>query len=179
VVGGRPGGRSTFGVCDFALSWSVTEGFTPGVELAGRKVVMIGSYDDDEPRSPWRVRLFIDEDADEAQRDSLADIFLGRLGGTPARNYARAIADVAGVERARVTLDHRRRRWSIDVEAHVHVVAHREVVSAEPVACGIPGLDQPGQEVVSDLLNVDASPLRWSWSDRCGFATNFDYRSDP
>jgi hypothetical protein len=178
VVGDRPGGRSTFGVCDFALSWNITEGFASGVELAERKVVMIGSYDDDEPRSPWRVRLFIDEDADDAQCDSLADIFLGRRGGTPARNYARAIAEVAGVERARVVLDHRRRRWRIDVEAHVQVAAHREVASAEPVACGIPGLDRPGQEVVSDLLHVDAAPHRWSWSDRCGFASTFDYRSE-
>jgi hypothetical protein len=25
-VGGRDGGRSTFGVCDFALSWSIADG---------------------------------------------------------------------------------------------------------------------------------------------------------
>jgi hypothetical protein len=25
-TGGRPGGRSTYGICDFALSWLVTDG---------------------------------------------------------------------------------------------------------------------------------------------------------
>ena len=177
-VGGRAGGRSTFGVCDFALSWAILDGHAPAVDLAGRTVVMVGSYDDDAPRSPWTVALFIDDEATEAQHAALADIFLGRAGGTPSRNYAPAIKTVSDVRPARIVLDHRRRHWRIRVEDLVDVTAVDEVPSTEPVACGIPGLDRPGQEVRSELLQVSVGGLRWEWSDRCGFATDFAYRAD-
>ena len=178
-VGGRDGGRSTFGVCDFALSWWIVTGHSLDVDLSARQVVMVGSYDDDAPRSPWTVALFIDDGADDAQRAALADIFLGRAGGTPSRNYAPAIRTVAGVHTAHIQLDHRRGHWRIVVEGHVDVAAAEEVRSDEPVACGIPGLDRPGQEVRADTLRVDAGALAWEWSDRCGFATNFAYHADP
>ena len=177
-VGGRPGGRSTFGICDFALSWAIVSGFAGGVDLSRRTVVMVGTYDDDQPASPWTVRLFVDEDADDAQYDALAGIFLGRVGGTPSRNYAPAIGEVAAVDRAHIELDHRRRHWRIRVGEFVEVAASSEVASAEPVACGIPGLDRPGTEVVAGRLRVAADPLSWEWSDRCGFATTFRYAAD-
>jgi hypothetical protein len=177
-VGGRAGGRSTEGVCEFALSWAILDGHADRVDLRGRQVVMIGAYDDDEPGSPWTVRLFIDDRADAAQHDALEAIFLGRAGGTPSRNYTPAIADVASVERAHIELDHSRRHWRIRVAELVDVAATDEVPSEETVACGIPGLDQPGQEVTASRLRAAAPPLSWEWSERCGFATRFDYRAD-
>ena len=54
--GGRPGGRSTYGVCQFALSWMVDHGHYGDVALAGREVVLAGWYDDDEPSSPTTKR---------------------------------------------------------------------------------------------------------------------------
>ena len=177
-VGGRDGGRSTFGVCDFALSWWIRRGYSGEVDLTDRKVVMVGSYNDDEPSSPWTVALLIDDEADLAQHAALADIFLGRVGGTPSRNYSPAIQAVAGVSTAVVRLDHNRRHWRIWVEGRVDVAADEEVHSDELVACGSPGLDQPGQEVRATTLRADVEPLVWEWSDRCGFATNFAYRAD-
>lgn len=177
-IGGRDGGRSTFGVCDFALSWWIMHGHREDVDLTDRKVVMVGSYDDDQRDSPWTVSLFIDDQATAPQHAALADIFLGRVGGTPSRNYAPAIQTVAGVQAAHIELDHERRHWRIHVDGHADVLAADEVDSDEPVACGIPGLDHPGQEVRTARLDVDAGPLSWEWSDRCGFATDFDYRAD-
>jgi hypothetical protein len=177
-VGGRDGGRSTFGICDFALSWWVKRGHLNEHDLTDRKVVMVGSYNDDEPGSPWTVALLIDDEANLAQQAALADIFLGRVGGTPSRNYSPAIQAVAGVSTAVVRLDHNRRHWRIWVEGRVDVAADEEVQSDETVACGIPGLDQPGQEVRATTLRAAVEPLVWEWSDRCGFATNFAYRAD-
>ena len=177
-IGGRDGGRSTYGVCDFALSWHVERGHYGDVDLEGRQVVMVGTYDDDAANSPWTVALFVDDNASEDQYDALSDIFLGRAGGTPSRNYAPAIHAVANVARAHIRLDHTRRHWRIHVDGSVSVAATAEVDSDEPVACGIPGLDHPGQEVRADQLKVAAGPLSWEWSDRCGFATNYAYHSD-
>src|SRR5689334_3964761 len=79
-IGGRPGGRSTEGICQFALSWHVIEGSyeTDGdepIDLSNRDVVMAGFYVDDEPGSPWQVVLYVDEDATDDQRRRLADIY--------------------------------------------------------------------------------------------------------
>lgn len=178
-VGGRDGGRSTFGVCDFALSWWIKAGHCGDLDLTNRRVVMAGSYDDDEPGSPWTVALFVDDGADGAQQSALGDIFLGRAGGTPSRNYSPAIRSVTSVGTAAIRLDHTRRHWRISVEGRVDVAADEEVDSDEPVACGIPGLDHPGREVRATTLRVDAETLVWEWSDRCGFATDFAYRADP
>jgi hypothetical protein len=177
-IGGRPGGRSTEGLCQFALSWRVDEGYAPGVGLNGLAVVLAGFYFDDEARSPWRVVLYVDEQADPAQRRWLADIFLGRAGGTTLRNFAAAIGDVHAVRPARIALSHTPGRWRIRANDWVTVAATQRVDADETVACGIPGFDRPGQEVRAQLLQVEDAPLRWMIRERCGFVTDFDYRSD-
>ena len=52
-VGGRKGGRSTYGVCLGALSWAVVDGHLDDVDLSGLGAVIVMRYDDDEPGSPW------------------------------------------------------------------------------------------------------------------------------
>jgi hypothetical protein len=177
-VGGRPGGRSTEGLCQFALSWRIDEGYAAEVELGGFAVVLAGFYFDDEARSPWRVVLYVDEQAGPAQRRWLADIFLGRAGGTTLRNFAAAIGEVHAVRPARIQLEHTPGRWRIRANNWVTVAATQFVDADELVACGIPGFDHPGHEVRAELLQVDDATLRWAIRERCGFATAFDYRSD-
>ena len=176
--GTRAGGRSTYGVCDFALSWHVVEGDADGVKLDGLDVVLAGSYDDDEPGQPWRVSLYLDERAGPDQRRWLADIFLGRVGGTPLRNFAAVIGEVYAVRPARIALDHRLGRESIAAGDWVAVRGVYEVESDGPVSCGIPGHDHPGREVRTELLRVADEPLRWEVHGRCGFASDFAYASD-
>jgi hypothetical protein len=177
TLGERPGGRSTHGFCQFALSWWVKHGWADRISLDDCKVVLAGWYDDDEPGSPWRVILYIDEVASPAQRDALADIFLGRAGGTTVTNFAAAIRTVHAVRRAQIDLSHEPRRWWIRADKFVTVTATEPFETHVPVACGIPGLDRPGTEVRSDTLVVQDRPLDWRLHERCGFATDFDYAS--
>ena len=176
--GDRTAGRSTYGICDFALSWHVTDGGASDVSLSGLDVVLAGSYDDDEPGQPWRVALYVDERADTDQQHWLADIFLGRAGGTSLRNFAAAIGEVHAVRPARISLDHRVGRESIAAGEWVAVRGVEDVESEGPVSCGIPGHDHPGREVRTELLRVADDPLRWEVHGRCGFATDFAYASD-
>lgn len=178
-IGGRPGGRSTFGVCQFALSWHIDQGHARDVDVSGLDAVMAGFYEDDEPGSPWQVALYIDERADASQAGWLERIFLGRAGGGTRQNFAAAIRTVHAVRQARIDLDHTPGTWSMGVEGHIRVAASTRVACDETVACGIPGLDRPGQELAADVLRVDEAPLSWELHGRCAFATDFDYRSDP
>ena len=135
---------------------------------------MAGFYNDDEPRSPWRVTVYVDDRASDVQQTLLADIFLGRLGDGTAANFAAAIGEVHAVRSARIELEHESARWAIGAEGYVRVNAGELVPSSETVACGIPGLDRPGQELRCDLMRVDDAPLASELAGRCGFSTTFD-----
>ena len=178
VVGDKPGSRSTYGVCQFALSWQVVSGHADGQRLDDLAVVLAGWYSEDEPSSPWSVTLYVDDRGNDEQYDALSRIFLGQAGGGTFQNYGQAIGTVHHVRRAQIELTHVPRRWRIRADTYVSVSATQPVASDAPVACGIPGLDRPGQEVVADLLRVADAPLEWDVHERCGFATDFHYRSD-
>ena len=176
-VGERAGGRSTYGICQFVLSWQIRQGRADGLPLDDLAVVMAGWYDDDEAGSPWRVSLYLDERASQMQHDALAGIFTGRAGGGVLRNFAAAISTVHEIRRARIELSHVPRRWSIRADTYLTVHAEEPVVAPGPVACGIPGFDQAGQEVIAGTFRVTDGPLSWDLYGRCGFATNFAYSS--
>ena len=176
--GAQTGGRSTYGVCDFALSWRVLEGHAGSVDLANLSVVLAGSYTDDEPGEPWRVVLYVDDAGKPEQQEALADIFLGRAGGTTLRNFARAIGEVYAVRQAQIALRHTPNQEYLEVHQHVTAKTLRPAVGNEPVSCGIPGHDHPGQEIIAETFQVDDGALQWSVSGRCGFATSFAYNSE-
>jgi hypothetical protein len=138
---------------------------------------MAGYWDEDEAGVPWRVRLYVDARADEPRRGALADVFLGRAGGTPMRNYAPAIKEVFGIHPAQIEVVHERGLQEIRVGETVRVVARAPFASEESVTCGIPGHDHPGEELVHEILKVDDDPLDFEFHGRCGFAASFDYHS--
>ena len=175
--GERDGGRSTSGRCEFVLSWDIHDGVAADLDLSGRQVVMAGWYDDDEPRSPWRVILYVDSTADDAQRDALSSIFLGKAGGNTFSNFAAAIGEVHGVQSAEITLHHDPNQQTIEVGSKVLVRSRNVVETAGAVSCGIPGHDRPGSELEMEVMRVD-DELSWEYTGKCGFATDFDYSSE-
>ena len=161
-VGGRAGGRSTYGECIGALSWAVASGGVGDVDLAGLGAVMATRYDDDEPGSPWTFALFVDERGDERQRQALADDPDRAPGGTPMR------AVPVGLQGEPIRSAGRRRRsrsttrpaaaGSASASGSCCACAGR-VERQEPVTCIIPGHDRDGRELYADLLRVDEGPL--------------------
>jgi hypothetical protein len=179
-VGGRPGGPSSFGECFGALSWSIHHGHADGIDLSGlRTVLSIRYLDRVQPSTPWEVVLYVDAGADDEQRAALADIFLGRAGGTVARLYGPAIGEVFAVRPARITLEHTAARKRIDVVGYLRVEAEGDASEPGDVQCGIPGFDHPGTELHGDALRSTDPALRWEVRGRrhAAFATDFDYRS--
>jgi hypothetical protein len=181
-VGGRPGGPSSFGECFGALSWRIDAGHADGVDLSALRTVMSLRYIDRvQPSTPWEVVLYVDQDAAEDQRAAIADIFLGRAGGTVAQLYGPAIGEVHDVRPARITLEHAAARKRIDVVGYLTVEAEGDASDPGDVRCGIPGFDHPGTELHGDKLRSTDPALRWEVRARrnAAFATDFDYRSSP
>jgi len=175
--GEKKGGRSTYGHCDFALSWCIKNGNAEEIDLSGLSVVLAGTYNDDEPGAPWRVVLYVDENGSEQQQQMLADIFLGRAGGDTLRNFARLIDEVYAVRSARVNLDHSPNKESMSVGDYVSVKTAEPFQTELSVTCGIPGHHQQGQEIIADNFRVKDDNLQWEVTGRCGYASEFSYSS--
>ncbi len=176
-IDGRPGGRSTHGVCAGVLSWLVEEGTGDGVDLSGLPVAMAVRYSDDEPGSPWSWILYLDERATTAQQEVLEAIFTGRLGGDAARHFPWAWKDSIeiAVRSVEIEVDHTPRRQWLRVRDHVSVRIRARYAGHETVTCVIPGHEQTGEELVADELVVEDGPLALSYRGTCGYASTFAY----
>ena len=172
-LNGTPGGDSTYGLCQFILSWQIAKGEAQGTDLSGRQVVMAGFYDDAVPDRPWTIKLFIDETAGADQFRQIERIFLGRAGGNMP--FTSNIATILEVERARLALGHEPGRETIRIASLGGSAVVRRASYDGTVSCGIPGHDHPGTEYVASLAMHDG-PLQWDYEQRCGFATDFAYR---
>jgi hypothetical protein len=157
----------------------VQTGHADGIELSDTLVVMTLRYfDRTQPSTRWEVVLYIDNRTDDAQAAALASIFLGRAGGTVAAQYGPAIGDVRAIRRARINIEHVAARKRIDVQGYIVVEAEEPASAPGEVACGIPGLDRPGIELVNDIARSDDPELRWEVVGRgASFATDFDYQA--
>jgi len=179
-IHGEPGGPSTYGICYGAVSWHVLEGQWGSTDLADLRAVLSLRFKDDvQPSTPWEVVLYVDERADEAQHDALADIFLGRAGGTPVSQYATAIGHIHAVRRAQITLEHVAPRKRIDIVGYLRIEAEDAASDEGDVRCGIPGFDHPGTELYADYLKSTDEALTWEVRGKrnASFATDFSYSS--
>jgi hypothetical protein len=178
-IGGTPGGRSTYGVCLFALSWAIETGAAGGLDLSGLGVVLAGRYDDDEPRSPWTFVLYMDKRADDHQREALTGIFTGQLGGTPQEQFPWVWkpSELLGVASVPIEIDHTPRRGWFRAGERVTVRIRGPVSEQEPVTCVIPGHHRSGTELYADLLRAGDPPLDFEFSGRCAYESTFEYSS--
>ena len=142
-------------------------------------MLSLSYFDNVEHTTRWEVVLYVDDRADPDQRHALADIFLGRAGGTIFQQYGLAIGEIHAVRPARITLEHTAPRKRIRVVGFLTVEAEGEASAPGDVQCGIPGYDHPGTELYGDVLRSGDPALRWEVMGRrhAAFATDFDYSS--
>jgi hypothetical protein len=176
-IEGRPGGRSTHGICDGALSWSITEGSADGIDVGGLGVVLGTRYSDDVEGSPWTYAMFVDERADGDQRETLWRIFSGALGGTVLDHFPWAWkpSDPLGFEPARIEIDHSPGRGWFRAGRKVSVRVSAPYAGPETVTCVIPGHERTGRELVVDVLRVETGPLAFEYGGVCAYESTFDY----
>ncbi len=180
TVGGAAGGRSTYGICFGALSWQIRTGHAADVELRDLNAAMVYRYSDDEEGSPWEFRVHVDERGSERQREALAQILVGRLGGTLvlALPWVRKPGDLLEVRASRIEIDHGGRRAELRIGETLTARASRAVDTSERVSCIVPGHHRPGTELYADELLVADDPFEWELAGNCAFVSDFDYSSD-
>ena len=178
-INGVLGGRSTYGICEGALSWQIFSGQAEETDLSGLAVVLTARYSDDEEGSPWTWVLYVDERGASEQHAALEEIWTGRAAGEQLEHFPWAwkAGNLVGVKPARIEIDHTPRRQWFRVKDAVSVRISGPYEGDETVTCIIPGHHQPGGEVIAEKLTVADGPLEFEWAGVCGFSANFDYRS--
>jgi hypothetical protein len=180
-IDGRPGGRSTHGECTGLLTWRIDSGTVGDEDVSGLAIAMAIWYSDDEPGSPWRWQLHVDDRADAAQHDALADVWQGRLGGPPLEQFpwARKPSHLLGVERSHIELDHAPGRGWLRIGRRYRLRIEAPFPTQSTVSCVIPGHHRAGRELVAAELLADDDRFRFSFSGTCGYESTFHYTAPP
>jgi hypothetical protein len=164
--------------CDGILAWHIREGTYGDVVLEDLNVVAVGSFEGNiwtgEAKNS-RMGFFIDERADESQREAIQTIFGGDAGGWPA-GFAELIETVLGIEYAPIEFDlaDDLSRWRVEVPGKARGSAEALTGPTSPEVPvqvhNAPGAEVgPGQVATYATAQedeVDAFGLKWSWPGR-------------
>ena len=96
----------TDGECEGILAWKIREGHYGETRLDGLNVIGVGAFEGNIWAGEAKVAMgiFIDERADDRQREALQSIFGGQAGGWPGQT-ASMIDEVRGVAYAPIEIE--------------------------------------------------------------------------
>jgi len=177
MVGGVKGGRSTYGICFGVLSWLVSDGQAGEIDLTGVAAALVIRYDDDEPGSPWSFVVHVDERGSEEQREALASILTGKLGGEEVLRlpWVRKPSEELAVRASPIELRVDGDRKELRVGSAVELAATKPFPTEERVSCVIPGHHIAGTEYYAERLAVHDEPFEWELEGNCAFVSTFAY----
>jgi hypothetical protein len=166
----------TFGECDGILVWHIGEGTYGEIPLNGLNVAAIGYFQG----NIWAgakatMGIFIDQRADNQQREALQAIFGGAAGGWPGQ-FAKNISEVRGMEFAPIEFDLAGNLTSWRAAVPGRFEARAEALTGPTTLPGqlVQTLNPPGSEVgpnavatwgTSKVDRVDTFGFKW---DRSG-----------
>ena len=105
---------ATYDFCRVTLVFDIREGEIEGTDVAGLKVAAIADTPKVMTEGNWKLGVFVDDQASDAQADKLVQVFGGQLGG-PMAALAPLIGEMLGVERAPIEVVHDGLRHSVRV----------------------------------------------------------------
>jgi hypothetical protein len=168
------------GECRVLVAWHVDEGKDDEVDLAGLNVAMAIHSPGHMMQTKWRAALYLDERADDRQKQALTRIFAGQAGGHPEA-LASFVGDVLGVASVRIDYQAAGRKRSLSipgiVSAEIEAIEGQGggdvTISGHPL-CVAPG--EPAVVAKSKRLDYTDHQMTWSISDRNGFYSPFAYQ---
>jgi hypothetical protein len=122
--------KPTAGACEVAFGFHIDRGSYDTTPLDGLNVALISRTPGPMAQGNWSVALYLDERADEQQRQALQSIFTGAVGG-PLATLAPLISTVLGARTVPITFHKEGKRRSIDIP-NVMQMAVRAIPSLNP-----------------------------------------------
>jgi hypothetical protein len=94
---------ATYDYCRVTLAFNIKNGDVEGIDIGGRRVVLIADTPKVMTEGNWKLGVYIDDGASEEQFDKLVKVFSGQLGG-PMGALAPLVGEIRGVERAAIEI---------------------------------------------------------------------------
>src|SRR3954447_18942281 len=135
--------------CQGVLAWFIREGHYGNVRLDGLSLIGVGEFEGNLWAGAKAVfGLFIDERADESQREALQMIFGGQAGGWPA-DFAETIGELRGIEFVPIEFEvaDDLRYWRATSPGKVEAAAEALTGPTTPEGQRVQLLRPPGSEV--------------------------------
>jgi hypothetical protein len=176
----------TYGDCEGILAWHIREGRFGDVGLDDLSVVALGAFEG----NVWAgakvdMAMFVDERADDGQREALQAIWSGQAGGWPAY-FGEMIGNVRGMEFARIDfeIDDDLGSWRVEIPGTL--LGEAEALTGPTAAEGArvqvhnaPGAEVgPGQIATWGTATTDraeAYGFRWERSGKSSKHFPFDW----
>jgi hypothetical protein len=139
----------TNNVCNGILAWHIREGRFGDVRLDGLSLVALGAFEGNIWAGAKAVMgLYIDEKADQSQRQALQAIFAGEAGGWPG-GFAASIGEFRGVEFAPISFHVADDLAYWEVEVGDRVQGHADALAGPTTPPGkrVQTINPPGSEV--------------------------------
>jgi hypothetical protein len=177
----------TYGDCEGILAWNIREGHFGDVRLDGLNVVALATFDG----NIWAgakadMAMFVDERADERQREALQAIWSGQAGGWPG-DFSAMIENVRGMEFARIDfeIDEDLGSWRVEIPGKLLGEARALTGPTTPEGARVQVHNAPGAEVgpgqvatwgTATTDRADAFDFRWERSGKSSKHFPFDWR---
>ncbi len=178
----------TNNVCDGVLAYHIREGEYGDVRVDGLNVVAIGHFEGNLWGGDTTIDLglFIDERADEPQRQAIQMVFSGQAGGWMGE-FAKLIGQVRGIEFVPITFEvaDDLAHWRAEIPDKVTAFAEALSGPTTPPGKRVQLHNPPGSEVgpgggvatwgTAQDNRVDAYGFQWDWAGKSSKHIPFDW----
>jgi hypothetical protein len=169
----------TEGDCRALIAWHIDKGKFGDVALDGLNACLFVHSPGNMVEGKWKVALYLDQRASQAQNDGLAQIFSGQAGGPPGA-LTPLIAEVLGVKSTAIEYQAEGKRRSLRIPgvAEAEIEALPGEGGADVTVSGHPLAVAPGQAAVvakSKKASYRDYGVRLDVSGRNGFYSPFVY----
>jgi hypothetical protein len=161
--------------CNVTLVFNITEGDVEGTDVGGLKVAAIADSPKLMSDGNWRLGVFVDAAASDAQAEKLMAVFGGQLGG-PMEALGPLVGENLGVQRAPIEVHEEGLRHSVKIgdaiDFEIEDVVSFGAESGEPAR--LSGIFHPaGSELTiskATRSRIDAFGIQYE--GRAGFSTS-------
>jgi len=178
----------TYGDCEGILAWHIRDGHYGDTRLDELNVVALGYFEGNiwEGKTKATMGMYMDERADDSQREGLTVIFSGQGGGWPGE-FASFIGEVRGIEYVPITFEiaDDLAYWAAEVPGKATARAEALTGPTTPEGQRVQVHNPPGAEVGPGQVatwgratadRADGFGFKWEWDGRSSKHFPFDWQ---
>jgi hypothetical protein len=171
----------TEGDCKLLVGWHIENGKNGDVSLNGLNVALAVYSPGHMAQTKWKVALYVDERASEAQKNALVQIYSGQAGGYFA-SISPFIGEMLGVTSTKIDYHEagKNRTLSLGNVANMAIDGIEgqngaDVTVQNPPLTLVPGI--PATVAKSTQLRYSDHSMNWNISGKNGFYSKFAYQA--